>query len=229
MRQGPKKFQRAMGLMVNEAAFAFRDEMFDSLKTRLMVRRPAFVKRHLWVTRARIGGPSPVAVVGSTRSRDGSFEGWAAQQFGEDVDRKRVPTLLARGRNKRRVVRKGARLVKGRDLPTAAEIAGKSTPGAVVAMMRILARRGDRRPFIIFPGEHPRFRGGLYQMRGRKDRRDRKARLEMLQNFESPNEQPKRVNWVNPAWKAYKRKHTARAEFRKAMNRVGLRDALMRG
>lgn len=226
IREAPRKFSRAAGLMVNQVAWEMRGEMETSIGRVLMVRRPAFVRRHLWTQRARVGPPNPVALVGSIGSRDGSFDGWRAQQFGDKVDRNRVPTLLARGRSKRKVVRKAARLMRGRDIPTTGEIVGKSSPGAVIAMMRILARRGDRRPFLILPGEHPRFRGGLYQMRGRKDRRHRKARLELLQSLESPNEQPRRVDWVNPAWKAYQAGHSARAEWRKAINRVGLRDAL---
>ena len=226
LRRAPRLFSRAAGLMVNQVAWDMRGEMEGSLTRLLMIRRPGFVRRQLWAQKARVGSSSPVALVGSTRTRDGKFDGWRAQQFGSKVDRTRVPTLVARGGSKRRVMQRRARLLAGRDFPDSREIVGKSSPGAVIAMMRILARRGDRRPFVVYPGEHPRFRGGLYEMRGRKDRRHRKARLRMLQDFGSKNEQPERVDWVNPAWRAYQSSHSARAEWRKAVNRVGLRDVL---
>ena len=227
VRQAPAKFARALSLMVNQAAWDMRGEMESSIGRLMMVRRPSWVRRNLWVSKARVGSREPVAVVGSVRRGD-KFEGWRAQQFGSPADRGRVPTLIARSKSKRKVVRAAARLMHGRDIPTTGEIVGTSSPGAVIAMMRILARRGDRRPFLIFPGEHPRFRGGLYQMRGRMDKRGRKQRIELLQSLESPNEQPRRIDWVNPAWRAYQASHTARSEFRKAMNKVNFRDALRR-
>lgn len=226
LRQSHHKFRRVGGLMVNDAAFQLREELFRSLEARLMFRRPGFVRRQLRVAKAAIGRSNPVAVVGSVYSDNRKFEGWRAQQFGAKADRTRVPTLLARGGAKQRVMQKRARLVKGRDIPTAQEVVGKSSPGAVIALMRILARRGDRRPFIIFPGEHPSFRGGLYELRGRKDKRDRKARLRLLQSFESSRTQPRRIDWVNPAWRAFQRSASPRAMFRKAMNKVNFWDAI---
>jgi hypothetical protein len=226
-RQFPGKVARAMGLVVNAAAFGMRDEMETSIGKLMMVRSPSFVKRHLWVSKARVGSSSPVAEVGSIRR--GKFEGWASQQFGVDATRTRVPTLVSRGGAERKVVRRGARLLKGKDVPSAREIVGKSSPGAVVAMMRILARRGDRRPFLIFPDEHPKIPGGLYEMRGRKDRRDKKTKLKMLQALESSKTQPARLDWVNPAWRAYQASRSIVGEWRKAWNMVGWQDVMRRG
>jgi hypothetical protein len=121
-----------------------------------------------------------------------------------------------------------ARLKKGRDIPTAAKIAGKSSPGGVIAMMRILARRGDKRPFLIHQDEHPKFVGGLYEMRGRKDRRDKKAQIRLLQRFDSDNAQPSRMDWVNPAWRAYQKSRSIAGEWRKAFNMVGWQDVMRR-
>ena len=222
--QGHRKISRATGLMVNEIAWDMRGEMISAIDRHMIVRKPAFVKSSFYRKPARIGSSNPVAVVGSIHK--GGFHGWQAQQFGTRVQRDRVPTLVSRRKNKRKVVTRGVRFLPGRDFPTATEIVGRSDANAVIALMRILARRGDKRPFIIGKNEHPRFRGGLYQMRGRKDRRHMKARLELLQSFEGHKDQPRPVDWVGSAWKAYWRTHSARAEFRKAMNKVGLRDAL---
>jgi hypothetical protein len=225
-REFPRKVAQAMGLVVNSVAFDMRDEMELSIGRLMTVRSKSFVKRHLWVSKARSGGRSPVAEVGSIRR--GKFEGWAGQQFGSDVDRERVPTLMSRGGTKTKSMKRSARLLKGKDIPTAREIAGKSGPGSVIAMMRILARRGDRRPFLIFPGEHPSFKGGLYEMRGRKDKGGRKAKLSMLQGLENPNTQPRRLDWVNPAWQAYQRTKSIAGAWVKAFNLVGWRDVMRR-
>lgn len=225
-REWPRKLAQAMGIVVNSVAFDMRDEMELSIGRLMTVRSKSFVKRHLWVQKARTGGRSPVAEVGSIRR--GKFEGWAGQQFGHDVERTRVPTLMSRGGTKTKSMKSASRLMKGRDIPTAREIAGKSGPGSVIAMMRILARRGDRRPFLIFPGEHPNFAGGLYEMRGRKDKRGRKAKLSMLQGLENPNTQPRRVDWVNPAWQAYQRSKSIAGAWVRAFNLVGWRDVMRR-
>lgn len=225
-RQFPSKLARAMGLVVNGVAFDMRDEMQASISTLMMVRSPSFVKRHLWVQKARSGSSSPVAEVGSIRR--GKFEGWAAQQFGQEAERTRVPTLAARGGAQRRVVKRSSRLMPGKDVPTAREIVGRSDANAVIALMRILARRGDRRPFLIFPGEHPALPGGLYEMRGRRDRRNKKAQLRMLQALDSSNAQPKRIDWVNPAWRSYQKSKSIMGEWRKAWNMVGWQDVMRR-
>lgn len=225
--QFPRKVARAMGMVVNGVAFDMKTEMEKSIGTLMMIRSPSFVKRHLWVSKARVGSHSPVAEVGSIKR--GKFEGWAAQQFGQDATRTRVPTLVARGGSERKIVRRGGRFYPGKDIPTAREIVGKSSPGAVIAMMRILARRADRRPFLIFPGEHPKIPGGLYEMRGRRDRRDKKAKLRMVQSLESSHTQPRRVDWVNPAWRAYQASKSIANEWRKAFNLVGWQDTMRRG
>jgi hypothetical protein len=226
-REFPRKLSRAMGLVVNGVAFDMRGEMEKSISTLMMVRSPSFVKRHLWVSKARVGSSSPVAEVGSIKR--GKFEGWAAQQFGSPATRTRVPTLVARGGAERKVVKRGARLMPGKDFPSAREIVGKSSAGAVVAMMRILARNGDRRPFLIFPNEHPKIPGGLYEMRGRMDKGGKKSKLRMLQALESDNAQPRRVDWVNPAWRAYQASRSIAGEWRKAWNMVGWQDVMRRG
>jgi hypothetical protein len=224
-REWPAKLSRAMTMVVNGVAFDMRGEMESSIGRLMTIRSKGFVKRHLWVQKAR-GGSHPVAEVGSIKR--GKFEGWAGQQFGESVDRTRVPTLMARGGAKRKAMKNAARLMKGRDVPTASDIAGKSGPGSVIAMMRILARRGDRRPFLIHADEHPRFKGGLYEMRGRKDKGGRKAKLHMLQGLENPNTQPSRLDWVNPAWRAYQKSRSIAGEWRKAFNMVGWQDVMRR-
>jgi hypothetical protein len=225
-REFPRKVARATGIVVNAVAFDMRDEMESSIDRLMTVRSKSFVKRHLWVSKARSGSSRPVAEVGSIKR--GKFEGWAGQQFGQDVERERVPTLMARSGTKAKAMKRSARLMKGKDVPTAKEIAGKSGPGSVIAMMRILARRGDRRPFLIFPSEHPRFKGGLYEMRGRKDKGGRKAKLLMLQGLENPNTQPRKLDWVNPAWQAYQRTKSIAGEWRKAFNLVGWQDVMRR-
>lgn len=218
-REFPRKLARSIGQVVNGVAFSMRTEMEASIASRMTVRSPSFVKRHLWVQKARVGGPSPMAVVGSIKR--GKFEGWASQQLGQEAERTRVPTLRSRGGAHRRVVKRGARLMPGKDVPTSREIVGRSSPGAVVAVMRILARRGDRRPFLIFPNEHPKLPGGLYEMRGRMDKGGKKSKLQMLQALESNKTQPARVDWVNPAWKAYQASGALKGEWRKAFAAVG--------
>lgn len=215
-----------MGMVVNNVAFDMRDEMIKSIGRLMTIRQKGFIRAHMLVDKAR-PGPNPVAEVGSIRR--GKFEGFAAQQFGEPVDRSRVPTLVARRGDKKKVMSKASRLGPGKDIPTAKGIVGKSSPGAVIAMMRILARRGDKRPFLILQGEHPKFAGGLYEMGGRKDKRDKRARIRMLQSFENPNTQPAPLDWVNPAWKAYQASKSIAGEWRKAWNMVGWRDVMRRG
>jgi hypothetical protein len=214
-----------MTMVVNNVAFDMRSELITSVGRLMTIRSKGFTRAHMVVQKAR-SGSRPVAEVGSIRR--GRFEGWAAQQFGESVDRTRVPSLLARSSAKRKVVKSMARLKKGRDIPTAEKIAGKSSPGGVIAMMRILARRGDRRPFIIHDDDHPKFPGGLYEMRGRKDKGDRKAKLNLLQRFDSDNAQPSRMDWVNPAWRAYQKSRSIAGEWRKAFNLVGWQDVMRR-
>ncbi len=225
-RQFPQKLSRAMGIVVNGVAFDMRLEMIESIGRLMTVRNKGFVKMNMVVEKARSGSSSPVAEVGSIRR--GKFEGWAAQQFGEPVDRTRVPTLVARGGSERRVMRDIARLKRGRDIPTAREIVGRSNAGAVIAMMRILARKNDRRPFLIFPNEHPKFVGGLYEQFGRRDKRGKRAGIRLLQRLEADNAQPSRMDWLNPAWIAYQKKTSIANEWRKAWNLVGWRDVMSR-
>ena len=226
-REFPRKLTRAMVLVVNNVAFGLREDMQASIGELLMVRSPSFVRRHLLVSKARSGSLSPVAEVGSIRR--GKFEGWAAQQFGAPVERERVPTLAARGGAQRRVMRSRARLMPGKDIPTAREIVGRSDANAVIALMRILARRGDRRPFLVFPGENPKIPGGLYEMRGRRDRRYYKPQLRMLQALDDSHAQPKRVDWVNHAWTKWQSTRSIAGEWVKAWNLVGWQDVMKRG
>lgn len=227
LRTGPRKFRGALGLMVNEAAFAMRDELMTSIAQRMIVRNPGFVRKHMWVKRAKIWSGEPTAEVGSTYGGTKKrFEGWAAQQFGTKASRWRVPTLMARRGAKRRQMLSRARLTSGRNIPDATKIVGRSNPRAVIVMMRMLDRRGDKRPFIIHEGEHPRFRGGLYEMRGRRDKRGGRTELRLLQSFESSKAQPRRVDWVSPAWRAWRASDSGRGAFMRAMNKVNLWDAM---
>jgi hypothetical protein len=55
-----------------------------------------------------------------------------------------------------------------------------------------------------------------------------KAKLSMLQGLENPNTQPRRLDWVGPAWQAYQRSKSIAGAWVKAFNLVGWRDVMRR-
>lgn len=227
IRDGPRTFQRVANQTVNSVAFGTRDEIISTMDKVFDIRQQSFVKASMRVRTLRLSRVSGYAEVGSVALK--RSDGWQAQQLGTKAVRERVATLRGRRGSRQRKIVGPARLRKNVEFLDSNRTGSGGGRRGVVRMLSQLQARKYKRPFIIHAKQHPKFQGGLYRIRGRKDPQTGLRKLQLLQGFENPNTQPRRVKWITMAWAQYVRKTSIRAVYRKAANLVGFRGALRRG
>lgn len=142
-------FPRAQAALLNNAAFGVRETALEWGIPRVMVvRAPRFLAANLRVTKASPG--RLVARLGSVvRDR---YTGLEEQEFGGDMDR-HPATELARGGNRTRQIRPRARLRGNILSPDDVEMAHiKSESQRWHVFLEVLARRNEKRPFLLKSG-----------------------------------------------------------------------------
>lgn len=218
----PKRIQAATGMVLNDIAFGSRKEVQKTINSEMTV-RSKFADRQVRVTKSKFKGNINhlYSIVGSVQTS--RFTGWTEQEHGTHTDR-HVATTAARG-NKSKPIRPSARLAKPyfhpKRFPKSGSVfkrASRSKRGglaagntSVAAMLNILRHMKYRLPFIIT--RHSQIPPGLYRLRG-------KDRLKMLQGFDPPKQQPKRLPWMAKSVKKYFRSGKLNRAWFKAAKRV---------
>ncbi len=210
-RRSPRKAARAMAMMVNDAAFTARGDVFSQIDRTMTLRSPGFVKSRLRVEKAPLSAP-----LGSAESRLGMIEterfgGLVAQQRGVGEERGRVATLLARGNSEAKRVRPSARMRPGETFEDQDDYPGSGDKQAVI-MLSKLRRRRHRRPFII--RDHRKIKPGLFKFagRGQKD-------LRKLQSLEPPKKTHTN-RWMTDGMRRWEQAYNEREAWRKALTKV---------
>ncbi len=112
------------------------------------------------------------------------FTGWKEQEKGTRPERTRSITRFARG-SKNRKLRAGFRMKSGAGFLDSDDLNIQGSGDRTAVMLQILARRKERKPFIIKNSRT--FRSGLYVLRRKKAKR--------IQTFKQ-TKKIKRVSWL---------------------------------
>lgn len=199
-RKMPDKFERAVGMMLNEFAFETRKEAINLVPRKMTVRNKGFMKRSLVVKRAALRGD-----IRFMKSEVGSmqrprFTGWKEQELGTVSERPNVATLAARGGGRRGIVKGRFRLRRGQNYPDPIDYPGESPRGVsgdeshrAFIMLRTLSRNKYKKPFLI--RRYRKAQPGLYRLVGGANNK----RLQMLQATKPKFRRPKRVKWLRRA------------------------------
>jgi hypothetical protein len=122
-REMEKVTRQAARASVNDMAFEFKNKAFEVLDEKYTFRKPGFVKHQLKVTKVEKDASFDDMVAYSGSVQFGKFGGWAEPLGGDEPDRHRLMTPLARGNNMQNVVQTKAKLQGG--VP---EIEGDASP-----------------------------------------------------------------------------------------------------
>jgi hypothetical protein len=189
-----KAVQAASAAALNRLAFCARQEMIKTLKSTMTIRNEKFLSQRIKYqpTSYRLPVSSQEAQAGSVALP--RFSGWVEQETGEQSDKTRIGTLLARGGVKTAQIKHGARLKRSNMFPTPRWYPGKNPHQQAVVMMDVLQRNNYKRPFKVFG--HTKLKSGLYMFVDGKPR--------MLQDFRprAASLKPKMNEWCRAS--AYK-------------------------
>jgi hypothetical protein len=192
----PKMIQQAQAMTLNNAAFKFRDEAANAIISEFTNRRPDFVRRQFRVTKATAANME--AVAGSVGvANNPAFTGFLEMLPGEGDDRRRFPTLFARGDNASNIVPKKNRMNAGEQFPVV-----DSSEYGIPAALSMLYRAGAK-GFII-RGEGLGFAPGLYQFTaptntGRDATAREKLPVKLVQKIGKPKKAPRKLDWITIA------------------------------
>jgi hypothetical protein len=192
-RRAPAVFRTVAADLINDFAFGSRNASFEVLREKMVIRNFGFMQRQIRVAKARQNAPidTQKAEVGSVPTR--RFSGWKEQQTGERTARERVVNLLARGGNKKRQVRRPARLRPGSDFESYRKYPGRGVEQRNIVMLQRLDSQRWKRPFLVL-GKRG-MRPGLYKFVRRKPK--------LLQLFDPKSAQPRKIPWLTDAVARY--------------------------
>jgi hypothetical protein len=187
----PKMLQQAEAMTLNNAAFLFKERAAAAIIENFTSRKPQFVNSSFRVTKATVQNLE--AAAGSVALN--SSTGFVEMLTGAD-NRRRLPTMFARGNNTAAIIPKKNRLSPDQDFPEITD----SVPMA----LSMLAKTGAK-GFIIREGEG--WSPGLYQFTapkktGRGSTMKERLPVKQVQRFGKPQKAPRKFDWITAALSA---------------------------
>jgi len=219
-RGGARMAKYAMSEFLNSLVFRMRRHYITYMPTVMTVRNQAFMRKSFRASRAR---PSMLSASVYSQALDRS-SGWTEQQRGTKADR-HVATLRARGGNRQRSMRRGARLRAGRILHI------NRTPGGSKRQKFARLVKGARmkgRGTVFIAGGVPVKNGllpwGLWQVgnlsKGNPDHPEYR-KIHMLQRFnDPPGQQPRRMDWAGKGAEYGLKKEDLPSMWNQAFNKM---------
>lgn len=191
LNESPKSFKYATAGVLNSLAFGMRKNDVEEISTSMIIRNRRFVESAIQVDKARAGRiENQIAVVGSVKRE--RFSGWSEQENGTPINKKRTPTIEARGGNKQSPVKQKLRMKPGSKYYKPSQFSGRTEKGQFAYMLRVLGTRGKGGDFILdkeIDTKRGRLTKGMYQLRDHK--------IHKIQDFKI--HQPKRNQWQSRA------------------------------
>ncbi|MEE9119166.1 MAG: hypothetical protein V3U02_11335 [Calditrichia bacterium] len=183
-RRAPKQFLKATNSTLNSFAFGTRKRSLEIIEKKMTIRNQKFVAGSLRVQK------STGTNINNARSEVGSinrprFTGWKEQELGTKPERSRSITSFGRGTKNRRL-RPSFKMRPGNNFLDSDDFDISGGGDRTVVFLQMLARRKQRKPFIIKGSS--KFKSGLYVFRRKKIKR--------IQTFKE-TKKIKRVRWMS--------------------------------
>jgi hypothetical protein len=209
----PALVKKAEAQTLSNMAYKFREEAAKAVTDEFTARRPDFILRQMRYQRAT---PSNLeAIAGSVGVNGSPFTGFI-EFLGKQDQRKRVPTLAARGGNKAAILPKANRMLAGADFPNLDEGDDYGLP--IAARLAMLYKQGTAKRFIM---GGPEFPAGLYEFEKGKQTEKGQPKVRMVQSFRKPKP-TRRFDWIaaalskiTEAWVTMTHNKNIEAEFMK--------------
>ena len=201
---GARGVRFAISRTTNALAFGIRRYYPRVIDKHMIIRNKGFIRGRFAVKRSRPRDSRAYVFSRMIKSPKGwAFTGWMEQQRGSGPKRKHYGTLLSRGKKESRSIRMRARL--GKKFPHMSDMPGSSTNQQLATLLRTLREdMNSRGPFVA--GDVGGMPWGLWTLGSlNKSYRDQEGyrHIQLLQEFDAPRTDPKRIDWAGQGAKAY--------------------------